>query len=330
MLMTRLFLAPFLVGLVQIGANASELGTEPVAEQAKQVQTLPDGNLLDPVPSEEAMASLIENSKKNMVFLKGAQFEMGDWGPEVDKNGFPFDGSPDSKPLHKVRLDSFSIGKYPVTYAEFDIFTAALQLPRINQESVYKKYRKADNSAGVSWQGAKDYCLWLGQKANLAIDLPTEAQWEFAARSGGQRQLYPTDNGKSEPGRNLPSYDQRQAAGGLVTVGSFPPNPAGIYHMSAGIREWVHDWYDATYYQHSPKANPKGPETGSKHVLRGHFGSDDSAMTLKRWKWISKEKTGSWTLYGENRGDATREIPYTKYSGSASETFRCVLNQEKK
>lgn len=287
-------------------------------------EVMPDGNLRDPVPSPELMKEFLAKTQENLVFLKGGTFEMGDWGAEVNKGGLPFDGSPDSKPLHKVTLDSFSMGKYPVTYAEFDIFTAALRLPRINQENVVQKYRKPNNPAGVTWQGAKDYCAWLGKQTGQPFDLPTEAQWEYAARSGGKRLVYPTDNGQSEPGKNLPSFEQSEAAGGLVPVSSFPPNPAGIYYMSAGIHEWVLDWYDAQYYSNSPVRNPPGPAHGEKHVVRGFFGSDSSAMTFKRWKSTDRQSTGTWTFYPKDKHEPTREIPFTTYSNRASESFRCV------
>lgn len=293
---------------------------------ADQPETLPDGNIRDPRPNSQALAALIATTKKNMVFLAGGIFDMGDWGSEVNENGLPFDGQRDSKPLHKVKLDGFSIGKYPVTYAEFDVFTAFLRLPRINQENVVQQYRKPNNPAGVTWQGAKNYCMWLGKQANQPFDLPTEAQWEYAARSGGKRHVYPTDNGAIDSGRNIPSYEQREAAGGLVTVASFPPNPAGIYYMSAGVHEWVNDWYDASYYANSPLANPKGPLNGTARVMRGHFGDGGSEMTFKRWSWVSKEETGTWTKYGEKQGDPKRQIPFTKYSSTADNVFRCVLN----
>lgn len=286
---------------------------------------MPDGNLRDPVPSAEVMKAFLAKTQANMVFLKGGTFEMGDWGSEVNEGGLPFDGSPDSKPLHKVTLDSFSIGKYPVTYAEFDIFTASVRLPRINQAELVQRYRKPDNPAGVTWQGAADYCAWLTKQTGQPFALPTEAQWEYAARSGGKRHVYPTNNGQSEPGKNLPSFAQRKAAGGMVPVGSFDPNPAGIYHMSAGIREWVHDWYDKTFYSNSPEKNPTGPADGTQHVARGWAGSDPSAMTFKRWPQSESPPTGTWTFYpADRKKESTREIPYTTYSHYASNAFRCV------
>ena len=310
--------------LLQAVALPHAVAQAPEAASGGAVETMPDGNLRDPVPSPEVMKAFLAKTQEDLVFLKGGTFDMGDWGAEVNKGGLPFDGTPDSKPLHKVTLDSFSIGKYPVTYAEFDVFTASLRLPRINQAELFQRYRKPNNPAGVIWQGATDYCAWLAKETKLPFSLPTEAQWEYAARSGGKRHVYPTNNGESEPGTNLPSFDQRKAAGGLVPVLSFPPNPAGIYHMSAGVHEWVQDWYGEDYYSHSPSKNPTGPTTGTRHVTRGWAGSDSSAMTFKRWAQNESTPTGTWTSYPADKKESAREIPYTTYSNYPSNTFRCV------
>ena len=298
---------------------------QPVTADARtQVEALPDGNVRDPKPSAEQIANLLANSKKNMIRLPGATFEMGDWGSAVNKGGLPFDNNRDSKPLHKVTLDTFSMEKFPVTYAEFDIFTAVLGLPRINQEKVFESFRKKNNPAGVSWQGAKDYCLWIGKELGLPIDLPSEAQWEFAARSGGKRHLFPTDNGKFEPGRNVPSVSQREAAGGMIAVGSFPPNSSGFYNFGAGIQEWTNDWYGENYYLISPILNPKGPSKGRARVVRGNFGT--IVPNFMRWFREPKELLGTWTLYATKRGVDDKNIPYTRYSGEYDSTFRCVIN----
>jgi formylglycine-generating enzyme required for sulfatase activity len=305
----------------------SAIADDPASTKIEKVETMPDGNLRDPRPSPQDVIDIATNAKKNLIFLSGATFDMGDWGTEVNEGGLPFSGDRDSKPLHKVKLESFSIDKYPVTYANFDIFTAALRLPRVNQDAVLKRYREPNSPAGVSWQGAKDYCLWLGKITDLTIDLPSEAQWEFAARSGGKNYVFPTDNGKLETGRNIPTSAQADVFGGLVPVGKFPPNPAGIYDMGSTIREWTNDWYAADYYQNSPVNNPTGPSTGTTRVVRGNFGT--TAMTFARWSRKVEEKTGDWTSYAKTASEPDRNIPHTKYSSSAYSGFRCVTNSPK-
>lgn len=296
---------------------------EPVQTQGTEI--LVDGNVRDPVPDSAKLKALVDNTRKKMIGLPGGTFEMGDWGSQVNADGLFFDSSPDSRPLHQVTLSAFSMGKYPVTYAEFDVFVAAMGLPRVNQSTFYRKFRKPNNAVGVSWQGAKDYCQWIGKQAGLPIDLPTEAQWEYAARSGGKRNLYPTDDGTRDDGRNVPSYEQRKAAGGLVEVGKFPPNPAGFHDFGAGIHEWTNDWYGADYYLKSPRDNPTGPVSGPGRVVRGNFGNIQ--MTFQRWHRPVEEETGTWTLRSEQRGGPKREVPYTKYSATSDHGFRCVINQ---
>jgi formylglycine-generating enzyme required for sulfatase activity len=314
--------------LLVIAASTAVAGSaEDAANRVQsEQQILPDGNILDAAPSPKRIADLVSKTRANLIAFDAGTFEMGDWGPEVNKGGLPFDGDFDSKPLHKVRLNAFAIGRFPVTYADFDVFTAALRFPRVNQSSRMQKYRKYNNPVGVTWQGAYDYCQWLGKVAGLSFALPSEAQWEYAARSGGRRARYPTDNGELEEGRNLPDYEQRMSAGGLVPVDGFPPNLAGIYYMSAGVVEWTNDWYDKDYYEHSPAENPRGPSGGAARVTRGFAGSMGSAMTFKRWKYVEEELTGTWTAYSHERGKANRDIPYTKYSAIAEPVFRCVLN----
>jgi sulfatase modifying factor 1 len=308
----------------QIIPSSKALETDVTKLGAPEI--MPDGNLRDPVPTPETLSKFASRALANMVEFKGGTFEMGDWGAEVNDGGLPFDASLDSKPLHKVKLDRFSIAKYPVTYAEFDVFTASLKIPRINQKKSLQSYRKPDNPAGVTWEGAKEFCQWLGKITNKPIDLPTEAQWEYSARSGGKRNVYSTDNGKLDIGRNLPSYDQRKSSGGLVAVTSFPPNSAGIYYMGAGVHEWINDWYDEKYYSISPTDNPKGPSDGAEHVVRGDFGYADNAMTFTRWHVTSEQAAGTWTAYAKKPGELNRNIPVTKYSGKANSAFRCALN----
>ncbi|TFW28834.1 formylglycine-generating enzyme family protein [Duganella callida] len=113
----------------------------------------------------------------------------------------------------------------------------------------------------------------------------------------------------------------------MIDVGSYPPNPAGIYDLRAGIREWVNDWYDAKYYSTSPQQQPKGPKTGNLHVLRGYFGSDTSAMSIKRWVRDDGAPHGVRSPSGESHGHGGEEVFPAKYSGPADATFCCVLNR---
>lgn len=313
-----------LVALMQLTLSAC--AREGPLSVAAHVEILPDGSERDPIPSAEILKNLFTTSKKNLVFFPAGGFEMGDFGPKVDKAGRPYDSDEDSKPLHPVKLSRFAISKFPVTYAEFDFFSAAMRLPKINQNESVKSYRKPNNPAGVTWEGAKAYCNWIGKNLSEKYDLPTEAQWEYAARSGGKLHVYPTNNGKLESGKNVASFDQRKAAGGLVSVGSFPPNEAGIYAMGAGVLEYTNDWYDPDYYAHSPVDNPTGPTKGTNRVVRGYYGEEESAMTFKRWPVINRPYPRTWTRFPSTKSEAKRIIPNAKYSDLTDKTFRCVVN----
>ncbi|WP_082491505.1 SUMF1/EgtB/PvdO family nonheme iron enzyme [Duganella sp. Leaf126] len=315
----------FVLGSLLVYSNILMAKQPEKIDGQANVETLADGNVRDGVPDAKTLKSLVERTKKNMIPLSSGTFQMGDWGALVNAGQLPYDGSPDSKPLHDVSLTGFAMSKFPVTYAEFDLFVAAMGLPRVNQSTFYLRFRKSNNPVGVSWQGAKDYCQWIGKLSGLPVDLPTEAQWEYAARSKGKRYLYPTDDGTRDDGRNVPSYEQKKAAGGLVEVGKFPPNPAGFHDFGAGTHEWTNDWYAADYYEKSPRDNPKGPNEGPGKVVRGDFGNIQ--MTFQRWYRPVEEETGTWTLRSTTRGGPKREIPYTKYSATSENAFRCVVNQ---
>lgn len=219
---------------------------------------------------------LVEKSLNNMIPVAGGTFDMGDFGSRVGER-VPLTGDMNAQPLHKVTLSDFSISKFKITYQDYDIYTNATGKKKLDPGATLKlseKFRDPDVAAALSWQQSRDYCLWLGKQANKKIDLPTEAQWEFAARNRGQHIVYATDNGKYEEGRNIPTGDQRRALIGFgdfnIPVGKLPPTPLGLYDMAGNGTDWVIDWYDKDYYKYSPVANPEGPEHGTEKVYRGY------------------------------------------------------------
>jgi len=273
-------------------------------------------------PDTAQISEFIAKTKATLAYLPGGTFMMGDWGdPE---SGLPYDADADSKPPHKVMLDGFSIMKYKVTYAEFDLFTAVKGLPKINQKEYQQPARGDSMPAGVSWYGAKAYCQWLAELTRLPFDLPTEAQWEYAARSGGKKHLMATDNGMFDIGRNYPSYDQIGAMVGkrtssIIPVGKFPPNPAGIYGMNELTYEWINDWYAPDYYKHSPVRNPKGPTKGTEKVQRGDFGgAPEGALVFGRAS--SSPDLSEVKKFG---------LTFEGYSGVGDNNFRCAVNHKK-
>ncbi len=264
-----------------------------------------DDPLNPPTATEQEVQALIDRTLSELVFVQDGTFWMGDYVHGM----YPGNGDseqwwsmpPDNKVQHQVALDGFHIQKHEVTYAEYDIYTRATGKPLL-----YRQYRHMPNTqpnrpANATWYQARAYCQWLGEQTGLPFDLPTEAQWEYAARSRGKWVGVATDDGYPDFGRNLPNYEDYGH-----DVCRFPPNPLGLCDMTANAAEWVYDWYAPDYYQHSPRKNPKGPETGTLKVLRG--GSFQDSQTL------------GWSVY---RRDAHPPDKTLYYLG-----FRCVVNRD--
>lgn len=268
---------------------------------------------------------LVKKVTSTMVSMPGGAFDMGDWG-KVDI-GMYYDLDTYSRPLHKVTLDSFSIMAYKVTFDDFDVFTDATGNERIDMDPLYRHEPDPRRAAGVSWYGARAYCQWLGKLTGQPFDLPTEAQWEYAARSGGKRVLYGTDNGKIERPRNFPrDWEHGEPEPLLPDVGSFPPNPAGIYGMTENTQEWVMDWFDEDYYKVSPAVNPTGPSLGIKKVQRGSVdGKAEISAAVFMRRASELERVHFTYLNGFGREEVM--VPFPGYSAYPSDNFRCVSNK---
>lgn len=214
---------------------------------------------------------LLKQSRDNMVLIKGGSFMMGP-GP---KNKI-YQGAT-NQPSHKVVLSSFYMSKYNTSYGDFDIYSKATGKPLVQPGVIHAFFRDANHPANfLTWYQANDYCTWLAKETGLPYSLPTEAQWEYAARDRGKDWAYATNNGKAEPGVNLPDLKDFQnqkgnTALGLNTplpIGSMPPNPLGLYGMVHEVNMWVKDWFSPDYYSHSPVSNPQGPKMGTLKVQR--------------------------------------------------------------
>jgi formylglycine-generating enzyme len=163
-----------------------------------------------------------------------------------------------------------------------------------DSEEYQKDIERFSKSAAPTkhWQEAKDYCIWLGKISDQHFDLPTEAQWEFAARNRGEKVYYSTNNGylQLREGwyRDPKTGDIREYStdevnsptlNGEKYVGQYPANQLGISGMNNGTSEWVSDWYSADYYKNSPPKNPAGPQNGNLKVMRDGVGT---TMTFDR------------------------------------------------
>ena len=221
---------------------------------------------------QHEVTQLVVRALDNMVFIEGGTFIMGDFGMPCEPGSTQMcqiDYDTDNNYLHEVTLSDFAMAKYETTIGEFDLYREV-----IGEEPFAAHLREREDRQHLfqpdlpawtrTWTEAHEYCQWLGTLSGRNIDLPTEAQWEYVSRNRGQKVLYATDNGKIERGRNYPKLHER-----ALPVGSYPPNPLGIYDLAANAGEWMRDWYAPDYYQKSPRFNPTGPETGEEKVFRG-------------------------------------------------------------
>jgi formylglycine-generating enzyme required for sulfatase activity len=184
-----------------------------------------------------------------MVKVKGGCYKMGDTFGK---------GNSDEKPVHEVCVSDFSIGKYLVTQAEWKAVMGT-------SPSKFTGDRLPVDS--VSWDDTQEFITNLNLLTGKRYRHPTEAEWEYAARSGGKNETWA---GTSD-GARLSEYAwyKDNSARKTHVVGSKKPNGLGLYDMSGNVWEWVQDRYDSAWYGESPRDNPQGPMTGSYRVQRG-------------------------------------------------------------
>jgi formylglycine-generating enzyme required for sulfatase activity len=287
-------------------------------------------------PSEQEVAEVLDSARRNLVFVEGGEFWLGDVGNEA---GVPFNPlSDDNKPPKRVELDSFSMLKTEVTWGDFvtflrDVgradeytidngFTRAVSLPIISNDDSASPNYKYKPARSPNFQEAENYCLWLAEKTGLPFSLPSEAQWEYAARNRGQAIAFATDTAKVELDKYLQRPSQyvgaMQPVSGNVLihsslkverrpVGSYPPNPLGLHDMTGNVAEWTRDWFRPGF-DHLSTRNPVATEPSSeyagKRVVRDLAGTGDHLG-------------GNATVYAR----MGRELDYYLYG------FRCVVNQ---
>ena len=215
------------------------------------------------------------------------------WLP-VPAGDFPMGSNAysDEQPIHLVYLDAFAIAKYPITNRQYACFVAATgrKPPEHWGGRMPPDELRTHPVVHVNWEDAVAFCGWLSERCGARIRLPTEAEWEKAARGTDGRE-YPwggafdaarcnmidTGIGGMSPVGMFPTTvgadnDQMiSGIGGTSPVGMFPAgeSPYKVADMAGNVWEWVNDWYDKDYYRQSPRVNPQGPEMGERRVLRG-------------------------------------------------------------
>jgi formylglycine-generating enzyme len=204
-------------------------------------------------------STIISNDGSRMNLIPAGKFRMGSnagRGDDDDKKVY-------YGKVHKVYLDAFYMDVCEVTNVQYKKFM---------DETGYGKpaywsdpnYNTPNNPVvGISWYDAKAYARWAGKR------LPTEAEWEKAARGGLVGKIYPWGDDITHDDANYSGTSGNDKWEYTSPVGSFAPNGYGLYDMGGNAWEWCADWYDESYYASSPKSNPAGPSSGENRVIRG-------------------------------------------------------------
>ena len=264
-----------------------------------------------PPPSTlESTQEIIQPFFPEMVLVEAGTFEMGS-----------VDGYDNEQPVHNVTISKpFFIGKYEVTFEEYDIFCEDTQ--RYNKPDDRGQGRGDHPVIGVDWHDAIEYCNWLSEKEGLALcysgkgkvtqcdfsangyRLPTEAEWEYAARGGTNSEGFQFA-GSNDPD-NVAWYGDN--SGGVIhSVGLKEPNELGLFDMSGNLFEWCWDWYVKEYYQASPSLDPQGPSLPEVEFP---------------WDLVRVRRSGSWRENSENIRVSTRSFDGPSYPGDNG--FRMV------
>ena len=188
----------------------------------------------------------VNGVKFEMVCVEGGSFMMGSE-----------DGFDDEEPVHTVTLDHYAIGKTQVTQALWQAVMGSNPSNNIGATHPVEK---------VSWDDCQLFIEKLNQLTGKRFSLPTEAQWEFAARGGNLSKGY-TYAGSND--LNSVGWYNDNSGNQTHPVGEKHPNELGLFDMSGNVWEWCWDWFDANYYSRSPERNPQGPDSGSGLVYRG-------------------------------------------------------------
>lgn len=250
-----------------------------------------------PTPTEEPIEG---ECPPGMIRIQGGEFLMG-------SNS----GLRDEHPVHTVFLDDFCMDPFEITNKQFVDFLNEIGSDQLGGNMLvnmdYSIINKSDGHYSisreyenypviyVSWYGADIFCNWYNKR------LPTEAEWEYAARGGLHQQPYPWGSTERPGGRKMANYslipggmasqDRSSATDHppwLTEIGQYPPNPYGLYDIAGNVWEWTYDWYGSDYYEVSPLHNPSGPETGTNRSIRGGSGYNDATAI---------------TVYNRNKGE---------------------------
>jgi formylglycine-generating enzyme required for sulfatase activity len=273
-----------LVSLVMVCAAGAMTWPAGVRLRAAQAVATPLAPYTETIPETQVAF--------DMVPVPAGTFEMGSPESEAGRQA-------DEGPQHTVKLPAFYMGKIEVTWDEYDQFGFSLDLQRkrklgtqLSKEGADAVSRPTPPYADESWGWGKEkqpvigithysavkYCEWLSAKTGKKYRLPTEAEWEYAARGGLDGMRYAWGNELTPGGEHLcniwqgtfPTANTRDDGHlGTAPVRTFPPNAYGLHEMAGNVWEWCADWFLPKYYRTSPTDNPQGPTVGQGRVMRG-------------------------------------------------------------
>lgn len=307
MILKTVYLAFCTTGLLWVNTAMADVPPPPALETPKATAVAPavvtppaNPKLIGTPPPADPYPPLVPE----MVSIPAGTFTMGCVNGRDDLVG---DCGIDESPAHEVSVKAFQIGRYEVTFAEWDRCEAAGVCLHANDSGWGRGNRPVIN---VSWDDVQTYIGWLNSKTGKHYRLPTEAEWEYAARAGGEAAY----SWGYKAGHEFANYGKEECCSGLVSgkdqwentapVGSFAANPYGLYDMHGNVWEWCQDKWHGDYQG--------APTDGSA------WESGDSAIRVLRG--------GSWHSNAQYLRSATRDIS-TPVSRNNNVGFRLVLGQ---
>jgi sulfatase modifying factor 1 len=174
-------------------------------------------------------------------------------------------GRDEERPVHRVAVAPFLLCRFQVTNSHYDAFRKATSREKSEYRDKPEFCRPEQPMVAVNWFDATAFCRWLSAEWKMHVRLPTEAEWEFAARGGAEQKIYPWGDGDYQQRAH---YASRWLQG-PEPVATAEPNPYGLFDMCENVHEWCSDWYDPGYYAVSPAENPTGAAQGKRRASRG-------------------------------------------------------------
>lgn len=265
----------------------------------------------DDTPSPEE-----ENKTVTPYFLSGKQIASEIIAEMIYVKGGTFQFNQHPFPRVPVSLSDYYMTKYAITYEQYKSYQKLIGKPVNTEPGDILVEFNGMYPATVNFNKAQAFCQWVGNVVGMPLTLPTEEQWEYAARSRGKNVLYATDNGKIEPGKNFPWFS---GTGNTIPTNHYPPNSLGFYEMNADGMEWTNTCYDD--YPTQAITDPVSDISQCDNVdMRGTSISDISSAL--HWKEVNEsEETAKEDL-------SVYSQTYMPKTG-VNYNFRCVINSKK-